>query len=135
MFGLHYWLERKAIGLALAIIGVASIGGLVDHRHSTIHRPSRTQDTGLHTARLAGRNIYVRGGCSPAIPRWSHLRGGRARCIPLAVGSSTASMLWGSKRTRPDLPGGAAFRRVAFARRQPRDVCAIRHACRLLRQP
>ena len=30
MFGLHYRLERKAIGLVLAIIGVASIGGLVE---------------------------------------------------------------------------------------------------------
>jgi cytochrome c oxidase cbb3-type subunit 2 len=29
MFGLHYRLERKAIGLVLAIIGVISIGGLV----------------------------------------------------------------------------------------------------------
>ena len=28
MFGLHYRLERKAIGLTLAIIGVAAIGGL-----------------------------------------------------------------------------------------------------------
>ena len=30
MFGLHYRLERKAIGLVLAIISVASIGGLVE---------------------------------------------------------------------------------------------------------
>ena len=30
MFGLHYRLERKAIGLVLAIIGVASIGGIVE---------------------------------------------------------------------------------------------------------
>ena len=30
MFGLHYRLERKAIGLMLAIIGVASIGGIVE---------------------------------------------------------------------------------------------------------
>ena len=30
MFGLHYRLERKAMGLVLAIIGVASIGGLVE---------------------------------------------------------------------------------------------------------
>ena len=29
MFGLHYRLERKAIGLVLAIIGVTSIGGLL----------------------------------------------------------------------------------------------------------
>ena len=30
MFGFHYRLERKAIGLVLAIIGVASIGGIVE---------------------------------------------------------------------------------------------------------
>ena len=30
MFGLHYRLERKAIGLVLGIVGVASIGGLVE---------------------------------------------------------------------------------------------------------
>ena len=30
MFGFHYKLERKAIGFVLAIIGVSSIGGLVE---------------------------------------------------------------------------------------------------------
>jgi cytochrome c oxidase cbb3-type subunit II len=29
MFNLHYQLERKTIGLVLAIIGVAAIGGAV----------------------------------------------------------------------------------------------------------
>ena len=31
MFGLHYKLETKAIALVLAIIGVSSIGGLVEN--------------------------------------------------------------------------------------------------------
>ncbi|MBV8392901.1 MAG: cytochrome-c oxidase, cbb3-type subunit II, partial [Alphaproteobacteria bacterium] len=30
LFRTHYGIERKAVGLALAIIGVASIGGLVE---------------------------------------------------------------------------------------------------------
>ena len=30
MFGLHYKLETKAIALVIAIIGVASIGGIVE---------------------------------------------------------------------------------------------------------
>ncbi|MBE0703693.1 MAG: cytochrome-c oxidase, cbb3-type subunit II, partial [Afipia sp.] len=30
MFGFHYRLERKSVGLVLMIVGVASIGGLFE---------------------------------------------------------------------------------------------------------
>ena len=66
MFGLHYRLERKAIGLVLAIIGVASIGGLVEIaplftiRQTVEDAPDMRVYTPLE---LAGRNIYIREGC------------------------------------------------------------------------
>ncbi|MGB8587114.1 MAG: cbb3-type cytochrome c oxidase subunit II, partial [Pseudolabrys sp.] len=66
MFGLHYWLERKAIGFALAIIVVASIGGLVEIAPLfTIHQTVEdAPDMRVYTPlELAGRNIYVREGC------------------------------------------------------------------------
>ena len=66
MFGLHYRLERKAIGLVLAIIGVASIGGIVEIaplftiRQTVEDAPDMRVYTPLE---LAGRNIYIREGC------------------------------------------------------------------------
>ena len=65
MFGLHYRLERKAIGLVLAIIGVASIGGIVEIAPLfTIRRRRRcARHACLYAARIAGRNIYIREGC------------------------------------------------------------------------
>ena len=63
MFGFHYWLERKAIGFALCIILVASIGGLVEIAPLfTIHQTVEdAPDLRVYTPlELAGRNIYVR---------------------------------------------------------------------------
>lgn len=66
MFGLHYRLETRAIGLVLAIIGVSSIGGLVEIAplftiHQTVEEaPGMRLYTPLE---IAGRNIYMREGC------------------------------------------------------------------------
>lgn len=110
MFARHYRLERKAIGLVLAIIGVASIGGIVEIAplftiHQTVEEaPGMRVYTPLE---LAGRNIYIREGCYAChsqmirtlrdeVERYGH--------YSLAVESKyDHPMLWGSKRTGPDL--------------------------------
>ncbi|MFI5033550.1 MAG: cytochrome-c oxidase, cbb3-type subunit II [Reyranellales bacterium] len=110
MFGLHYWLERKAITFALCIVAVASIGGLVEIAplftiHQTVEdAPNMRVYTPLE---LAGRNIYIREGCYAChsqmirtlrdeVERYGH--------YSLAVESKyDHPMLWGSKRTGPDL--------------------------------
>ena len=66
LFSFQYRLERKSIALALAIVGVASIGGLVEIAPLfTIHQTVETDpDMRLYTPlELAGRNIYIREGC------------------------------------------------------------------------
>ncbi|MGE3150688.1 MAG: cytochrome-c oxidase, cbb3-type subunit II [Pseudorhodoplanes sp.] len=110
MFGFHYRLERKAIGLVLAIIGVASIGGLVEIAplftiHQTVEdAPNMRVYTPLE---LAGRNIYIREGCYACHSQMIRtLRDEVERYGPysLAVESKyDHPMLWGSKRTGPDL--------------------------------
>ncbi len=110
MFGLHYKLERKAIGLVLFIIGVASIGGLVEIAPLfTIHQTVEdAPDMRVYTPlELAGRNIYVREGCYACHSQMIRtLRDEVERYGPysLAVESKyDHPMLWGSKRTGPDL--------------------------------
>jgi len=110
MFGFHYWLERKAIGLVLAIVGVASIGGLVEIAPLfTIHQTvEAAADMRLYTPlELAGRNIYIREGCYACHSQMIRtLRDEVDRYGPysLAVESKyDHPMLWGSKRTGPDL--------------------------------
>jgi cytochrome c oxidase cbb3-type subunit 2 len=110
VFGLHYRLERKAIGLALVIIGVASIGGIVEIAPLfTIHQTvEEAPDMRLYTPlELAGRNIYIREGCYACHSQMIRtLRDEVERYGPysLAVESKyDHPMLWGSKRTGPDL--------------------------------
>jgi cytochrome c oxidase cbb3-type subunit 2 len=110
MFGLHYRLERKAIGFVIAIIVVASIGGLVEIAPLfTIHQTVEdAPDMRLYTPlELAGRNIYVREGCYACHSQMIRtLRDEVERYGPysLAVESKyDHPMLWGSKRTGPDL--------------------------------
>jgi cytochrome c oxidase cbb3-type subunit 2 len=110
MFGLHYWLERKAIGFALCIVLVASIGGLVEIAPLfTIQQTVEdAPDMRLYTPlELAGRNIYVREGCYACHSQMIRtLRDEVERYGPysLAVESKyDHPMLWGSKRTGPDL--------------------------------
>jgi cytochrome c oxidase cbb3-type subunit 2 len=110
IFGFHYRLERKAIGLVLGIIVVASIGGLVEIAPLfTIHQTVEdAQDMRLYTPlELAGRNIYIREGCYACHSQMIRtLRDEVDRYGPysLAVESKyDHPMLWGSKRTGPDL--------------------------------
>jgi len=110
MFGFHYRLERKTIGLVLGIIGVASIGGIVEIAplftiHQTVEDAS---DMRVYTPlELAGRNIYIREGCYACHSQMIRtLRDEVERYGPysLAVESKyDHPMLWGSKRTGPDL--------------------------------
>ncbi|MBN8967143.1 MAG: cytochrome-c oxidase, cbb3-type subunit II [Rhizobiales bacterium] len=110
MFGFHYRLERKTIGLVLGIIGVASIGGIVEIAplftiHQTVEdAPGMRVYTPLE---LAGRNIYIREGCYACHSQMIRtLRDEVERYGPysLAVESKyDHPMLWGSKRTGPDL--------------------------------
>lgn len=110
MFGLHYRLERKAVGLTLAIIGVASIGGIIEIAPLfTIHQTVEdAPDMRVYTPlELAGRNIYIREGCYACHSQMIRtLRDEVERYGPysLAVESKyDHPMLWGSKRTGPDL--------------------------------
>ncbi|HSE74515.1 MAG TPA: cytochrome-c oxidase, cbb3-type subunit II [Dongiaceae bacterium] len=110
MFGLHYRLERKAVGLVLAIIGVAAIGGIVEIAPLfTIHQTVEdVPDMRVYTPlELAGRNIYIREGCYACHSQMIRtLRDEVERYGPysLAVESKyDHPMLWGSKRTGPDL--------------------------------
>ena len=110
MFGFHYRLERKAIGLVLAIVGVASIGGLVEIAplftiHQTVEdAPNMRTYTPLE---LAGRNIYIREGCYACHSQMIRtLRDEVERYGPYSLAVELKydhPMLWGSKRTGPDL--------------------------------
>ena len=106
----HRKIERNAIGFVLAIILVASIGGFVEIA------PLFTIDETVETApdmrvytplELAGRDIYVREGCYACHSQMIRtLRDEVERYGPysLAVESKyDHPMLWGSKRTGPDL--------------------------------
>ncbi len=110
MFGAHYKLERNAIGLVLMIIGVASIGGLVEIAplFTIDETVEEAPDMRVYTPlELAGRNIYIREGCYACHSQMIRtLRDEVERYGPysLAVESQyDHPMLWGSKRTGPDL--------------------------------
>jgi cytochrome c oxidase cbb3-type subunit 2 len=106
----HRRIERNAIGFVLAILGVASIGGFVEIAplftiHGTVEdAPDMRVYTPLE---LAGRNIYIREGCYACHSQMIRtLRDEVERYGPysLAVESKyDHPMLWGSKRTGPDL--------------------------------
>jgi cytochrome c oxidase cbb3-type subunit 2 len=103
-------MPMMAIGLVIAIIGVASIGGLVEIAplftipQTVEAAPEMRVYTPLE---LAGRNIYVREGCYACHSQMIRtLRDEVERYGPysLAVESKyDHPMLWGSKRTGPDL--------------------------------
>jgi len=110
MFQTHYRLERKSIVLALAIMIVASIGGLIEIAPLfTIDDTVETDpDMRVYTPlELAGRNIYIREGCYACHSQMIRtLQDEVERYGPysLAVESKyDHPMLWGSKRTGPDL--------------------------------
>ncbi|WP_022729796.1 cytochrome-c oxidase, cbb3-type subunit II [Fodinicurvata sediminis] len=110
MFGLHYNLERRSIGLAVAIIIVASIGGLVEIAPLFTIDETVEEDPDMRVytpLELAGRNIYISEGCYACHSQMVRtLRDEVERYGPysLAVESQyDHPMLWGSKRTGPDL--------------------------------
>jgi cytochrome c oxidase cbb3-type subunit 2 len=125
-------IERTATGFVLAIIAAASVGGIVEIAPLfTIHETVEdAPDMRLYTPlELAGRNIYVREGCYACHSQMIRtLRDEVERYGPysLAVESKyDHPMLWGSKRTGPDLArvGGkySDFWHVAHLT-NPRDV-------------
>ena len=110
MFGTHYKLERKSIGLALAIMVVASIGGLIEIAplFTIDETVENDPDMRVYTPlELPGRNIYLREGCYGCHSQMIRtLKDEVDRYGPysLAVESKyDHPMLWGSKRTGPDI--------------------------------
>jgi cytochrome c oxidase cbb3-type subunit 2 len=132
MFGTHYTLERNSIRLVVGIIVAASIGGLVEIAPLfTIHETvEAAPDMRVYTPlELAGRNIYIREGCYAChsqMIRTLRDEVERYGSYSLAVESQyDHPMLWGSKRTGPDLAriGGKYSDQWQVAHlRNPRDV-------------
>ena len=110
MFGTHYRIERKSVALAVAIMVVASIGGLIEIAPLFTIDETVESDPGMRVytpLELAGRNIYIREGCYACHSQMVRtLQDEVERYGPysLAVESKyDHPMLWGSKRTGPDL--------------------------------
>ncbi len=106
----HRKLERSAIGFVLAIIGVASIGGLVEIAplFTIDETVEAAPDMRVYTPlELAGRNIYIREGCYACHSQMIRtLRDEVERYGPFSLAVESRydhPMLWGSKRTGPDL--------------------------------
>lgn len=110
MLKLHYNLEKVSMGLVSAIIVVASIGGIVEIAplftiEETVEIPD---DMRPHTPlELAGREIYIREGCYACHSQMVRsLADEIDRYGPYSLAAESAwdrPMLWGSKRTGPDL--------------------------------
>lgn len=106
----HRKLERSAIGFVIAIIGVSAIGGIVEIAplftiKSTVEKaPNMRLYTPLE---LAGRNIYIREGCYACHSQMIRtLRDEVERYGPYSRAVESQydhPMLWGSKRTGPDI--------------------------------
>jgi cytochrome c oxidase cbb3-type subunit 2 len=110
MFGLHYRLEQSAIGFILVLIVVISIGGFIEIAPLFTIDETVEEDPDMRVytpLELAGRNIYIREGCYACHSQMIRtLRDEVERYGPysLAVESQyDHPMLWGSKRTGPDL--------------------------------
>ena len=110
MLKLHYNLEKISMGLVGAIIAVASVGGIVEILplftiEQTVEIPD---DLRPHTPlELAGREIYIREGCYACHSQMVRsLADEIDRYGPYSLAAESAwdrPMLWGSKRTGPDL--------------------------------
>ena len=110
MLKLHYNLEKVSMGLVAAIIVAASIGGIVEIAplftiKETVELP---EDLRPHTPlELAGREIYIREGCYACHSQMVRsLADELDRYGAYSLASESAydhPMLWGSKRTGPDL--------------------------------
>lgn len=110
MLKLHYNLEKMSMGLVAGIILAASVGGIVEIAplfmiEETIAIP---EDMRPHTPlELAGREIYIREGCYACHSQMVRsLADELDRYGPYSLAAESAydhPMLWGSKRTGPDL--------------------------------
>ncbi|SFD32119.1 cytochrome-c oxidase, cbb3-type subunit II [Tropicimonas isoalkanivorans] len=110
MLKLHYNLEKVSMGLVAAIIVAASIGGIVEIAplftiDKTVEIP---EDLRSYTPlELAGREIYIREGCYACHSQMVRsLADELDRYGPYSLAAESAydhPMLWGSKRTGPDL--------------------------------
>ena len=107
---LHYNLEKLSMGLVGAIIVAASIGGLVEIAplftiDETVEIPADLRP--LTPLELAGREIYMREGCYACHSQMIRsLADEIDRYGPYSLAGESAydhPMLWGSKRTGPDL--------------------------------
>ena len=110
MFRLHYRLEKSSLGLLLGILLVSAIGGLVEIAPLFTIDETVESDPEMRVytpLELAGRHIYMREGCYACHSQMIRaLRDEVERYGPysLAVESQyDRPMLWGSKRTGPDL--------------------------------
>ena len=110
MLKLHQYLEKKSFALLLGIIGVVSVGGLVEiaplfYIDSTIEKVEGMRP--YTPLELAGRNIYVREGfytCHSQMIRPLRDEVERYGHYSLAAESMyDRPFQWGSKRTGPDL--------------------------------
>lgn len=132
MLRLHYNLEKVSVGFVAAIIVAASIGGLVEIAplftiDETVELPD---DLRPHTPlELAGREIYIREGCYACHSQMVRsLADEIDRYGPYSLAGESAfdhPVLWGSKRTGPDLARvGGKYSDVWHVRHliDPRDV-------------
>ena len=107
---LHYNLEKLSMGLVAAIIVAASVGAIVEivplfTLDETVTLPD---DLRPHTPlELAGREIYIREGCYACHSQMIRsLADEIDRYGPYSLAAESAydhPMLWGSKRTGPDI--------------------------------
>lgn len=106
----HYRIERHSMGLTVGIIAAASVGGIIEIAplFTIDETVEDVPDMRVYTPlEQAGRDIYIREGCYAChsqmirtlvddVDRYGH--------YSLAVESKyDHPMLWGSKRTGPDL--------------------------------
>ena len=110
LFKAHYNLEKHSVGFVVAIILAASVGGMVEILPLfTIDETVETlPDMRVYTPlELAGRNIYIREGCYACHSQMIRtLRDEVERYGPYSLAAESQydhPMLWGSKRTGPDI--------------------------------
>lgn len=110
MLRLHYNLEKLSMGLVAGIIVAASIGGIVEIAplftiERTVEIPEDMRP--LTPLELAGREIYMREGCYACHSQMIRTLADEIdRYGPYSVAGESAwdfPMLWGSKRTGPDI--------------------------------
>lgn len=135
MLKLHYNLEKVSMGLVGAIIVAASIGGLIEIAplftiDETVEVPDDLRP--LTPLELAGREIYIREGCYACHSQMVRsLADEIDRYGPYSLAGESAydhPMLWGSKRTGPDLARvGGKYSDAWHVRHlaDPRDVVPV----------